>query len=104
MRCSSARSLSCVLSSLLVASAASAVTMAWTTIGDPGNAADATGFGAVGYVYAIGTYEVTNAQYAAFLNAKAAADPLGLYNPSMGSTAYPAWGGIARSGAAGSYA
>ena len=28
----------------------------------------------------IGTYEVTNAQYAEFLNAKAASDPLGLYN------------------------
>ena len=57
-------------------------------VGDPGNACDRHAgkgcFGAVGYAYRIGTYEVTNAQYAEFLNAKAAADPLGLYNTNMG--------------------
>ena len=44
-------------------------------------------YGAVSYDYRIGTNEVTNAQYAEFLNAKAASDPLGLYNTSMGSDA-----------------
>src|SRR2546427_1462896 len=69
---------SCLLS-LLIASSASAITIDWTPIGNPGNAADpATGYGAVGYAYIIGTYDVTNAQYAAFLNARAASDPLEL--------------------------
>jgi formylglycine-generating enzyme len=53
----------------------------------------------VAYEYEIGTYEVTNAQYSEFLNAKAASDPLGLYNPSMGAGV----GGIARSGVSGSF-
>ena len=42
-------------------------------VGDAGNANDTTGFGAVNEEYRIGTYEVTNSQYAEFLNAKAAA-------------------------------
>ena len=92
------------LSSFQLAPAASAVTMDWTFVGDPGNAGDggtpAAGFyGEVLYTYNIGTYEVTNAQYAEFLNAKAAADPLGLYNANMGS----GFGGITRSGSSGSY-
>ena len=37
----------------------------------------------MGYGYDIGTYEVTNAQYVEFLNAKATSDPLGLYNPNL---------------------
>ena len=44
---------------------------------------------------------MTNAQYAEFLNAKAASDPLGLYNTSMDSDA--TFGGITRSGVSGSY-
>jgi formylglycine-generating enzyme required for sulfatase activity len=75
------------------------VTIDWVTVGDPGNAADDTGFGAVAYTYQIGKYEVTNAQYAAFLNAVAATDTYSLYNTSMGSGI----GGITRSGSSGSY-
>ena len=88
--------------SLLAAPApAQTVTMDWVTIGNPGNAPDpTTGFGAVAYDYRIAATEVTNAQYTAFLNAVAASDPNGLYNPSMGSSAR---GGITRSGTAGSY-
>ena len=82
--------------------APSVVTFDWATVGDPGNACDPHGtgrcFGAVGYAYRIAKHEVTDAQYAAFLNAKAASDPLGLYNPDMAT-----WGGITRSGSAGSY-
>src|SRR5262250_3257107 len=99
--------LSILLLSLLIASSASAVTMAWTPIGNPGNACDPQYlgcFGAVAYSYDIGTYEVTNAQYAEFLNAKAASDPLGLYSTSMGSAASPNFGGITRTGSDGSYA
>jgi len=50
---------------------ASAVTFDWVTVGNPGNAADNTGFGSVADTYRISRYEVTNAQYAEFLNAKA---------------------------------
>lgn len=92
-----------LLVSLVIASSASAVTMDWTPVGSPGNACDPQFqgcFGTVGYTYSIGTYEVTNAQYTEFLNAKAAAaDPLALYSASMGSGA----GGITRTGAPGSY-
>lgn len=68
-------------------------------IRDAGNAPDARygspGFGAVAYAYRIGTYEVTNAQYRAFLNAKAAVgDPYGLYSAGM----FGVYGGIARVG------
>lgn len=60
--------------------------MAWSPVGNPGNAADpATGYGAVNYSYSIGTYDVTNAQYVAFLNANdpTGADPVGIYNSLM---------------------
>ena len=90
-----------ILQSLLIATSASAVTMDWTPIGNPGNACDPQSqgcFGAVGYAYNIGTYEVTNAQYAEFLNAKAKSDPLGLYSTGMTD-----FGGITRSGSSGSY-
>ena len=59
---------------------AQTVTMSWSRVGNPGNAADAaTGYGAVGYEYNIGTYEVTNAQYVEFLNAAARSDQYSNY-------------------------
>ncbi|MBL0927263.1 MAG: SUMF1/EgtB/PvdO family nonheme iron enzyme, partial [Phycisphaerales bacterium] len=76
------------------------VTIPTVTIGNPGNAADPlTGFGSVPYTYNIGTTEVTNAQYAQFLNAVAATDTNGLYNTNMAGS----FGGITRSGSPGSY-
>ena len=54
-----------------------AVTIDWVTVGDPGNACDVQSqgcFGAVADVYRISATEVTNAQYAEFLNAVAATD------------------------------
>jgi len=77
----------------LIASAGSAVDMDWTLIGDPRNPCDPQYFGCYGsvdYAYKIGTYEVTNEQYAEFLNAKAADDPHGLLGYFTG--------GITRSG------
>lgn len=69
-------------------------------VGYEGNAGSPqSGSGAVAYAYHIGTTEVTNAQYASFLNAVARSDPNGLYNESMAS----GFGGITRSGVAGSY-
>ena len=76
--------------------------MAWSPVGNPGNAADPlTGYGAVPYSYNIGTNDVTNSQYVAFLNSNdpTGADPLAIYNSNMtypqlprtaGSTSTPA--------------
>lgn len=50
------------------------ITIDTVPVGNAGNAADDTGFGAVAYNYRIGTTEVTNAQYAHFLNS---VDPMG---------------------------
>jgi len=58
----------------LAATATHAITIDWVTVGDPGNAADVTAYGAVGYEYQIMKYEWTNAQYVEFLNA---VDPQG---------------------------
>ena len=57
--------------------------------------------GAVVYEYQIGTYEITNAEYQAFLNVVAKTDSFyGLYNTQMGSAAN---GGIMRSGQNGNF-
>ena len=83
-------------------------------VGDAGNAADTrypdysrgiTGFGAVNYAYNIGKYEVTAGQYTQFLNAVAATDTYGLYNPTMGDIVTTNFCGcnIQRSGDSGSY-
>lgn len=70
-------------------------------IGNAGNAADpSTGFGAVSYEYRMGLHEVTNDDYAAFLNAKAPTDPLGLWNLDMGAFVF---GGIFRSSSGGRF-
>lgn len=88
------------LTPLLASSAfGQSVTIQTVAVGDVGNAADTTGYGAVNYQYSIGKYEVTNAQYAAFLNAKAATDTYGLYSEDMARD----HGGIIRSGSDGSY-
>jgi formylglycine-generating enzyme required for sulfatase activity len=87
----------------LGASIASAtVTVEFRTVGNAGNAGDPGNFGrgAVAYEYRIGAFEVTNAQYAEFLNAVAASDPRGLYNANMGTNPR---GGITRSGTDGSF-
>ncbi len=94
---------------LLCAASASAVTIDWVTVGNPNNAADqlyttnnpdSLQFGAVANTYRISKHEVTNAQYAEFLNAVAATDTNGLYNSNMGGNAR---GGITQSGSSGSF-
>jgi len=97
------------VTALAASSALAQITIPTVTIGSPGNAADPAdgdsstpgvqNFGAVAYTYNIGTYEITNAEYAAFLRAKAASDPFNLYNPAMAGP----FGGITRSGLPGSY-
>ena len=94
------------VATLLAPFAGSAEPPALVVVGNPGNVGDApgncysAGCGAIDYVFQMGTYEVTNAQYAAFLNAVADADPNGLYNVNMDTEAR---GGITRSGGSGSY-
>ena len=61
----------------------------WVTVGNAGNPPDKTGFGAVAYEFQIMKHEVTCGQYAAFLNAVAATDPLGLYISNMDGTPMP---------------
>jgi formylglycine-generating enzyme required for sulfatase activity len=86
---------------LLAASSASAAIVIDTVfVGDAGNANDTTGLGAVTYDYYIGTHEVTNSQYTAFLNAVAATDTYSLYNSNMDSSTH---GGITQAGSSGSY-
>ncbi len=64
-------------------------------MGAPGNPCETHSssgcFGTVANPFQIAKYETTNAQYTTFLNAVAATDTNGLYNTSMGLTAY---GGI----------
>jgi sulfatase modifying factor 1 len=75
----------------LITSAAASVTIDYVSVGHAGNVADTTndpvGYGAVAYAYQIGKYEVTNAQYGAFLNAvdSSGANANGVYNSLMGS-------------------
>lgn len=85
----------------LAASSALAIVIPTVPIGNPGNAPDPTpnfgGYGSVAYSYNIGTTEVTNAQYAAFLNAVATREEVytrKLYNTKMSLAPY---GGITRS-------
>ena len=88
---------------LFLALPAHGVTFEWSVVGAPGNPCDTQIWNCPGTVarpYRIAKHEVTNAQYAEFLNAKAASDPLSLYNTDMGA---PVAGGIQRAGNAGSY-
>lgn len=82
--------------------AAAAIVIPTVSIGHAGNAADSTGYGAVGYAYSIGQTEVTAGQYAAFLNAVARSDPNEVYDTAQGSVTLNGCG-IVRSGSSGSY-
>jgi sulfatase modifying factor 1 len=80
-----------------------AVTIDTVFVGNVGNPTDPLAgnlYGRVNYKYTIGTTEVTNDQYSAFLNAKAKEDPLGLYNNGMGSNPL---GGITQNGLSGNF-
>jgi formylglycine-generating enzyme required for sulfatase activity len=86
--------------------AATAVALDWVGVEGAGNACDAQPqgcFGAVAAAFSIARTEVTNAQYAEFLNAVANDDPNALYNPTMASSG-AGHGGITRSGSAGDFA
>jgi formylglycine-generating enzyme required for sulfatase activity len=98
------------LVALSAAATNATVVIDWVTVVDPGNACDMQPhgcFGSVPYTYWMGKYEVTNAQYAEFLNAVAETDTYSLYHPYMGLVYNPLgtdWrGGITQSGSSGSY-
>jgi formylglycine-generating enzyme len=76
------------------------IAIATVPVGNPGNAADWTGYGSVDYTFNIGEYDVTSSQYTAFLNAVAGVDTYCLYNSNMaGGGSYGAYGcGISQSG------
>ncbi|HUW83258.1 MAG TPA: SUMF1/EgtB/PvdO family nonheme iron enzyme [Phycisphaerae bacterium] len=95
-------------------SGALAMNVETVPVGNPGNAGEWAGesyggygpdriCGAVDYTYNIGKYEVTAGQYTEFLNAVAATDTHGLYNPNM-DTALNSYGcNIKQTGSSGSY-
>ena len=86
-----------------VDNASAKITIATVPVGNAGNAPDpATGsvYGEVDYNYNIGKYDVTLGQYTAFLNAVAATDTYGVYNPQMATTFSS---GITQSGSSGNY-
>jgi formylglycine-generating enzyme required for sulfatase activity len=77
------------------------------TVGNRGNAPDtqwsSPDHGAVDYNFRIGKYEVTNAQFAAFLNAAAKSDPNGLYEAGSPSSPTDTTNDIQRMGSSGNY-
>lgn len=80
-----------------------AVSIDLVPVGNPGNTGEiqASGiFGRVTTSYQIAKFEVTNAQYVEFLNAKAANDTYELYNALMGLLGD---GGIVQTGTMGAY-
>ena len=81
----------------LATSDSAAINIQTSFVGDAGNDTDTTSYGGVSYGYHIGTYEVTNSQYVAFLNAKGSTDSNNLYNTNMSSR------GISRANSSGSY-
>ena len=97
------RLLTLVAASLWLAGDASAlVNIDWVVVGDPGNACDPQMQGCLGAVanaFKISKYEVTNAQYAEFLNAKGESDTFALWNSNMSGSL----GGITRSGSSPNY-
>jgi formylglycine-generating enzyme required for sulfatase activity len=86
---------------LAITPALAGITYDMVNVGNPGNANDTTGYGAVNDLYSIGKYDVTIGQYTAFLNAVAETDTHVLYNPSMATDLNVA--GISRSGSSGSF-
>ena len=80
--------------------AQSLISIETAAVGDPGNAADNTGYGAVAYQFNIGTYEVTIGQYTTFLNSVASVASetyiVDLWNANMASNQNVS--GISRTG------
>jgi sulfatase modifying factor 1 len=78
-----------VFSAVFQPSEARAVTINWVTVGDPGNTADTTNYGAVADSFQIMKFEFTNQQYTEFLNSvdPNGTNPNSVYNTNQGSDA-----------------
>ena len=76
-----------VFSAAFQPSEAHAITIDWVTVGDPGNTADTTTYGAVADSFQIMKFEFTNQQYTDFLNSvdPSGTNPNSVYNSLMGS-------------------
>lgn len=73
----------------------------FVSIGDPNNPRTSFGKGGVSYEYQISKYEITNAEYSAFLNSVAVeSDVYGLFSPVMQEHFF---GGIIRTEKDGQY-
>jgi formylglycine-generating enzyme required for sulfatase activity len=72
-----------------LSSIANAEPIQWVTVGDPGNTADGSGYGAVATSFQIMKYEFTNQLYTEFLNSvdQHGTNPYSVYSASMGSSA-----------------
>ena len=90
----------CAVASCLSFLAAHAVTIDMATVGNPGNAADTTGYGRVDYQYGIGKTHITIEQYCEFLNAVAKTDTYGLWTDDVN---WAPVSGVSRTGSPGSY-
>ena len=94
-----ARAVRLGLGILPIVSAPPSTAVSLVTVDNPGNPADSTpspSRGSVAYTFEIGTTEVTNEEYARFLNAVASVtDPHGLWDPRMEDAP---GGGIVRTG------
>jgi formylglycine-generating enzyme required for sulfatase activity len=101
LRCLATAALVALILASLAVPDVHAVTIDMVTVGDPGNAADTSGYGAVNYEYQIGKYEVTIGQYTDFLNSVASDDPNGLYDVWILNGGNVA--GISRDGVPGAY-
>ena len=87
--------------SLILFAIYSSYAIEFVSIEHPGNIANKYGYGALDYLYYIGKYEVTNAQYCDFLNCVAQkADSNRLFSPLMQQHFF---GGIIRDGRKGCY-
>jgi formylglycine-generating enzyme required for sulfatase activity len=77
------------LTCLPLGSIANAEPIQWVTVGDPGNTADGSGYGAVATSFQIMKYEFTNQLYTEFLNSvdQHGTNPYSVYSASMGSSA-----------------
>ncbi len=101
-----------IVSCFLLSTSAQAIDFEWVDITNPSGVANqgdtavmvndggTSGYGSVAYNYKISACEVTNTQYAEFLNAVAASDPYGLYNADQSTNPRQ---GITRTGNDGYY-
>ncbi len=76
----------CLVTGAVSAASIRGIDIDFVAINNPGNEADSSGFGAVDYTYQMGKYEITNAQWDAFVSA--AGTPIGNPETAYDTSAY----------------